>query len=270
LPTTFKFTGQRQESSLGGAEGLYYYGARWYDPALGRFAQADSIIPEATQGAQAWDRYAYANNNALKYTDPTGHGVLDFLIKLVGGEQAVKNGAMQLTGNDPSLYAGWDACFNATPRGKVIAFALVVEEIPIKLGTETAPYSLGKGGADKDRRVIVSPTNAGPFSTIETAADIANEGFHMVGPYANAWYSQLEEYTAEYVGWEVAKSLLPEGVNYYPSFDGYPNPFERTPTEEELRSFFADKPAKYQGYPPYPSDSPPDRPIEDLKTPIPQ
>jgi hypothetical protein len=37
LPTTFRFTGQRQESSLGGAEGLYYYGARWYDSSLNRW-----------------------------------------------------------------------------------------------------------------------------------------------------------------------------------------------------------------------------------------
>ena len=35
--TTFRFTGQRQEAALGGADGLYYYGARWYDSALGRF-----------------------------------------------------------------------------------------------------------------------------------------------------------------------------------------------------------------------------------------
>jgi hypothetical protein len=43
------------------------------DPALGRFAQADSIIPLQTQGVQAWDRYAYVNNNPLRYTDPSGH-----------------------------------------------------------------------------------------------------------------------------------------------------------------------------------------------------
>jgi hypothetical protein len=47
-----------------------YYNARWYDPALGRFAQADSIIPDGVQGL---DRYAYVNNNPMRYTDPTGH-----------------------------------------------------------------------------------------------------------------------------------------------------------------------------------------------------
>jgi RHS repeat-associated protein len=64
------FTGQRRESSFG----MYYYGARWYDPAVARFIQADTEIPQQ-QGVQAWDRYAYVNNNPVKYTDPSGKGV---------------------------------------------------------------------------------------------------------------------------------------------------------------------------------------------------
>jgi len=35
-------------------------------------------VPEASQGVQAWDRYAYVNNNPLKYTDPSGHTYCDF------------------------------------------------------------------------------------------------------------------------------------------------------------------------------------------------
>ena len=35
------YTGQRQEDSLD----LYFYNARWYDPELGRFAQADTVLP---------------------------------------------------------------------------------------------------------------------------------------------------------------------------------------------------------------------------------
>jgi RHS repeat-associated protein len=61
LPTTFRYTGQRSETGLGpsGGEGLYFYNSRYYDPLLGRFTSPDSIIPEQSQGVQAWDRYAY-------------------------------------------------------------------------------------------------------------------------------------------------------------------------------------------------------------------
>ena len=76
-PTTYRFTGQRQESGLGaaGGEGLYYYGARWYDSTLGRFIQADTIVPNPGN-SQSWDRYAYVGNNPLKYIDPSGHDKL--------------------------------------------------------------------------------------------------------------------------------------------------------------------------------------------------
>jgi len=70
LPTTFRYTGQREEAAIG----LYYYGARWYDPVLGRWIQPDSIIPKS-RNVQAFDRYAYALNNPLKYNDPSGHWI---------------------------------------------------------------------------------------------------------------------------------------------------------------------------------------------------
>ena len=76
LPTTYKFTGQRQEQQLGGSEGLYYYNARWYDPALSRFAQADTSVPKIGN-TQAWDRYAYTLNSPVLYNDPIG---MSFLI----------------------------------------------------------------------------------------------------------------------------------------------------------------------------------------------
>jgi RHS repeat-associated protein len=69
LGTDYKFTGQREEASLG----IYYFNARWMDPSLGRFTSPDSIVPTSTQGTQAWDRYAFVNNNPVRYNDPTGH-----------------------------------------------------------------------------------------------------------------------------------------------------------------------------------------------------
>ena len=43
-PTKYTFTGQYSNVS---EFGLLFYNARWYDPALGHFAQADSIVPGA-------------------------------------------------------------------------------------------------------------------------------------------------------------------------------------------------------------------------------
>jgi len=67
--TKYTYTGQYSDSYIN----LLWYGSRHYDPALGRFIQPDSIVPLASQGVQAWDRYAYVNNAPTRYTDPTGH-----------------------------------------------------------------------------------------------------------------------------------------------------------------------------------------------------
>ncbi len=68
VPTSLRYTGQRQEAALG----IYYYRARWYDPALGRFLQPDTIVPELGN-PQALNRYSYVLNNPLRYNDPSGH-----------------------------------------------------------------------------------------------------------------------------------------------------------------------------------------------------
>ena len=64
--TDYGYTGQMQEGDI------YFYNARWYDPQLGRFMQPDTIVPLQVQGTQAFDRYAYVNNNPMNYVDPGG------------------------------------------------------------------------------------------------------------------------------------------------------------------------------------------------------
>ncbi len=65
---TYKYTGKPQDS----ATGLYYYGARYYDTAIGRFLSRDSIFgglfdPQSSQP------YSYVNNDPERMVDPTGH-----------------------------------------------------------------------------------------------------------------------------------------------------------------------------------------------------
>ena len=70
--TTRRFTGQHHEAGLPGGEGLSFYNARWYDPQLGRFISADTIVPYP-RNPQNLNAYAYVLNNPLRYVDPSGH-----------------------------------------------------------------------------------------------------------------------------------------------------------------------------------------------------
>jgi RHS repeat-associated protein len=132
--TTRNYTGQHLDGT-----GLLYYNARYYDPGIGRFISADTIVPGNASGGmegvavkpltvgfhetqflgklngenklgfwfqlddrarqqagspwgpanpQALNRYAYVQNNPLKYTDPTGHTVL------MSGSEAATYAAM--------------------------------------------------------------------------------------------------------------------------------------------------------------------------------
>ena len=90
--TNRHFTGQLDETT---SIGLYFLNARFYDPLLARFSQADSIVPDPGN-PQAWDRYAYGLNNPVKYIDPTGN----ISCEKLGTEECDKNG--NFVNNEPS------------------------------------------------------------------------------------------------------------------------------------------------------------------------
>ena len=102
-PTDYGYTGQMREGDI------YYYGARWpkvpeaklkgFDPDIGRFMQADSIVPLQVQGTQAFDRYAYVNNNPLRYVDPGGDFAITTAILIGVGVGALAGYAGQVIHN---------------------------------------------------------------------------------------------------------------------------------------------------------------------------
>jgi len=113
-PTSRRYTGQYEEAELG----LYFYGARWGDPQLGRFTSADTYVPgngsaytplivdyheqqfleklkrenreriedpqskpnRAPTNPLVLDRYAYTLNDPINNADPSGHCVWDLCI----------------------------------------------------------------------------------------------------------------------------------------------------------------------------------------------
>jgi RHS repeat-associated protein len=68
LATDYTYTGQKSDSYIN----LMWYGSRWFDPELGRFIQADSIVPNVFNPLDL-DRYQYVRSNPVNFNDPSGH-----------------------------------------------------------------------------------------------------------------------------------------------------------------------------------------------------
>lgn len=83
----YKYTGQELDSETG----LYNYNARLYDPVLGKFITADSIVPNPGD-PQSFNRYSYVRNNPVNYIDPSGHW-------------SIKIGGTKISGDDEVLAA---------------------------------------------------------------------------------------------------------------------------------------------------------------------
>jgi RHS repeat-associated protein len=66
------------------SSGLYYYGARYYDPEVGRFISRD-FLPGRLRIPQTLNQYTYVLNNPLKYRDPTGFEAAGALLGEGGG-----------------------------------------------------------------------------------------------------------------------------------------------------------------------------------------
>jgi len=56
---------------------------RIYDPIIGRFLSPDPYVQGV--GTQGFNRYSYARNNPLKYTDPTGEFLITFIVNAIKG-----------------------------------------------------------------------------------------------------------------------------------------------------------------------------------------
>ena len=66
--TTRGFTGHEMLDAVG----VVHMNGRIYDPALGRFLRADPFV-QFPSNLQSHNRYSYALNNPLAYTDPSGY-----------------------------------------------------------------------------------------------------------------------------------------------------------------------------------------------------
>ena len=163
----FKYTGQVHMSNLG----LYYYKARFYSPALGRFLQTDPI-----GFADDTNLYAYVGNNPINLTDPTGLAAYDGGFGGTYQQPAtVVNSASGLGSGGPSgnyasnLIAGPLDAVRGAWNGAVNAGKSVLDQAGIKLTTGDALFNgrpLGKTTG------IFAPNVRTPLGSVWTATPL--------------------------------------------------------------------------------------------------
>jgi RHS repeat-associated protein len=75
-PSGIGFTGHVNDTNTG----LVYMQQRYYDPVAGRLLSIDPVVTDAVTG-DSFNRYAYANNNPHRYTDPDGRDAAEKFVE---------------------------------------------------------------------------------------------------------------------------------------------------------------------------------------------
>jgi RHS repeat-associated protein len=139
-PTQYQYTGQYREPSLG----IDFFNTRWYDPALGRFLSADSIVPAPGYPGD-FDRYSYARNSPVRWNDPSGHCPWCFGAIIGGLVGGVNSGVTYAITNQGESFNGGE--FAAALVAGVVAGALVGSGIGLVAGASTAATAVGTSSA---------------------------------------------------------------------------------------------------------------------------
>ncbi len=151
----FSWNGSTQPFRFGGKEldkmhGLEWYdfGARMYDPGIGRFTGMDSRAEDYCDTSP----YAYCLNNPIKNTDPDGRGVWSRGAKLLWhvGKSVAKNGWKAL--NTAETYTSAFSDIQESLNTLTDANATTVDKVMagVSLASEFAPVSIGDAKAIKN------------------------------------------------------------------------------------------------------------------------
>ena len=156
----FKFSGKELDST-----NLYYFWARYYNSNIGRFTQVDPIF-KAEESP-----YQYANNNPIKYVDPTG--------QQTSGCENGANCGLTSSGNVP-LDAGTFTypAYNGITAGGTLNLRHL--DNGFYEGTVRAAV---EHGLDPYYLLAASITEAGPVNIVGHEATIApDENSQILGP----------------------------------------------------------------------------------------
>lgn len=143
---------------------MQYFGARYYDPGIGRFLGIDPVDYQ-DGNLHSFNRYAYGNNNPTKYLDPDGRIAFLIPFALTATAHAARTVALRfavtatVNASRVGIVAGEIAAGDALggaalAGGAVLAGATAVKSVvqeTAKVGTLIATHGKTMGGKEFDR-----------------------------------------------------------------------------------------------------------------------
>jgi RHS repeat-associated protein len=196
-----KFTGKELDSTTG----LYFYGARYYDPEIGRFITADTIV-QAPYDPQSLNRYTYCRNNPINYADPTGHSWRKFWKKVTHFFEDFGNfispfGRAIITGEWKSF-----GMIVASAAAAVLSFGIMAAITPMVMTAETA----GVIAISAVETASVLDTKPGGWLINQVSTQIFDDAFGMRPGAARMWGSAFT-YMAVNAGFQTLNANLLTG-----------------------------------------------------------
>ena len=207
LPTDYGFTGQRLEVGLG----LMHYGARFYNPRLGRFVSADSIVP--TPGdPQALNRYAYVLNNPVIYIDLSGHCIpgVDCPGDLPEPDWRPSTDPRSMSQEEYIEYLLWTGVYferEEAETGGTIGLSLSRDNLNFELGTALAKYMAQGGEASWQAAIGGDPFIV--YAVAQFGSQLGEDAYLALG---QAYQSRATQQSAlvNYPSLEIDSQRMPE------------------------------------------------------------
>ncbi|MGI0080109.1 MAG: RHS repeat-associated core domain-containing protein [Nitrososphaerales archaeon] len=158
--TSFRYKGKFDDYN---STGLYYFGARFYDPSINRFITEDST-KGSLEDPLSLNRYIYARDNPEAIVDPTGHDWWSSLTSAVSN--VASDVSSDLTGAATDVSNAWNGL---SPTDQALVVAVVVTAVVVTATVLTA-------GAAAPVAADAIATEAGDVAATEAATALAAEG----------------------------------------------------------------------------------------------
>lgn len=130
--------------------------ARYYKPSHGRFTSVDPLMASAVVTVtQSWNRYSYALNNPLKYTDPSGELPESFTAE----QTRLFNTYVDSYNNSNNTSLSADQLYNQLSESQRTTFIAATHALENSTVTTTVKDAKGKAVRDENgNKVKVSVT----------------------------------------------------------------------------------------------------------------